>query len=547
MPRVPSYQTDTINQAPAADTSQNVSTSPETFGASSGRAFQQLGNSLANVAGQLQRRENETWAREQETLFQKAITDRMSNPNTSYFNKAGRKAYDGLKDEQKYYDDLSDSMLESADNEGKRRRLQDLLDNRKASLYDSFGRHAMKEFKAWENSQNQFAAQTAIESAAVNPYSRDVITHLERGRAEVSELHRRNGASEEEVKARIDEYENTFHKTMTATLMQDNPRQAKAYYQANKDNILAETRIALEKQLDVAGLVQQSQEQADLIMEKAALENADPMALAAKIKDPDLRKETEQLVRIYSADKKRAETERENNLFESAWKSVIDNPVPGNVPANIRYDHRIKMMEYIEKKASGKDIQTEWQSYYQLLTEAGNPETRDTFQNRNLYEYRTLLGDSEFKELAKLQAGLKSKDTKTKLDLDAVYSNKQVLDQRLESVGINVNPKPNSDAATRLTQFQQRVDMAVRDFEQSNNKKITADDYLGIVDKMLRKVVVDEDILFSDEKFLFETTMEDIGDVPAKDRDAIEKGLRQNNIPVTDENIKYFYFKKLNK
>ena len=541
MPRVQSYQTDTINQRPTADTSTNVRSSPDDFGASVGKATRQLGGTLADLGTQLQLRENETWAREQETLFQKTITERLSDNNTSFYSKTGKAAYDGLDAEREYTDKLAESMLEQADNEAKRKRLGDLLNNKKSSLYDSYGRHALKGLKAWENSQNQFAAKTAIESAAANPYSRDVITHLERGRMEISDMYYRNGASEEEVKARVDAYENDFHKAMISTLIEDNPSQAKAYFNVNKDDLLADTRNAISKQLESANLLQQAQQQADLIMEKATLEQSDPIKLAKLIEDPELRKETESLVRVYDADRKRRDKEVQDNIINSAWQGVIDNPRPESIPKTMRYDHRIKMMKYIETIASGKNIETSWPTYYELSKMAGDPERRNEFQGVNLNEYRTELADSEFKELVKIQTGLKSNDQKTKLKLDEIYSNTQVLNQRLENVNIKTNPKEGTDEAKRLTKFQQYVDQQVSEFKQTNGGVINKQQYLDIVDNSLREWVVDEGLFFDDKKLAFEVSPDDVGDIPKEARQAITDELVKRNKKVTEEAIREWY------
>lgn len=543
MPKVIQYQTDQVTQAPIADTRSSLRSTPDDFGAGVGRAVNQLGNTVGKIAVDMQLRENETLAREKFTQFERDIVSRHSNPDTNYFRRSGRDAYLSLDDEKAEVDRLANRYLDETDNPAQRARLGELLNNRKNRLFESYGRHSEKSLLAWENSQNEFAAKTAIESAISNPYSPDVFTNLERGRMEIYALNKRNGASEEEIGFKVDAYENQFHKSMVAAMIQDNPRDARNYYTLNKDDMLADTRVAVEKELESAELLQSAQEQADLIMEKATLEGADPVKLASEITDPDLRKNTESLVRIYQADAERHRKQVERQQSDAAWDAVINDPRPESIPKAVSSTQRMKMLKYIQGVASGKGIDTNWEQYYKLAKMAGDPATRQQFKDLDLNQYRPVLGNAELKSFMNLQAGLAKGDDKTKLKLDELYSNKQVIDGLLKSADIDTNPKVGTDDAKRLAKWRQYIDFQVEQIKAQNGGTIDKRTYLDTVTRALQEVIIDEGSFFDDTKLRFEVDQADIGDVPEADRNEIIAALKTMNQPVTEQNIKAWYFR----
>jgi hypothetical protein len=553
MPRVPEYQPDQINQSRSADVSQNIQTSQETFGVGAGRAVQQLGGTVLGFAGQLQKREDETRARDAYINgFEKPLTNRESDPASSFYNKMGRNAYDGLDGEKEYIEELSRGLLENAETEGERRQLNALIQNRKASIFDAYGRHALREYKQWDISTHEGAAQNAVRNGVnsvivdtnnrMAPINKELIDQLEIGRVEFGSALRKKGVSEEEVRAQTDIYESNFHKQVIVSLMQDNPAKAKFYFDKFSDNINPDTRKSISDELDRAGRIQEAQTNADRIM----MLGDDPMKYTKEIKDPEIRNATEQLVRIYQADRERAKGLREEAQIRDVWQSLFVNPNPKNIPKTLPPDQYLRMMKYVEDKASGKDIETDWNSYQMLIKEAANPQTRAKFAQRNLYtEMRPFLADTEFKEVLRIQAGINEGKKETKLDLDRVFTNQQVLTQRLEQAGINAAPKPGTKEAEKLAKFQQRVDMVIRQKEKQSGVAVSGDEYLAEVDNMLRKVIVDENWYGDTEKLKFDASLEDIGDVPSDYVGPITNALKKQGKAVSSEAIKYYYFQWL--
>lgn len=547
MPRVPTYQQQ-AQLNPQGDATIRVQTSPEGFGANVGRALQQVGATLGNAAIQLKVHTDDAAAKEANTNLERDTSTLLHDPEAGYFSKRGKAAYDEMGTINQRLKELQDSYAESLDNEQQRERFKQLSSRSISSASEVISRHAAKEYTTWQNSVNVGAARQAMENAAARKNDPEyVYLALERGKSEIEQLSERNGDSMELTIAKRAEYENEFHKKLVISMLQDDPKTARAYFQQNKDEIFAETEAAIESELKKAEKVGQAQEQADLIMQKANMEGSDPLKLAKQIQDPELRNSTESLLRVYVADQQRRQRQSEKAMVDAFWGAYVKNPDPATIPKVFPADQRKQAIRYAEMKASGKAIDTNWEVYQKLRLEAADPKTRSEFMQRSLYQYRMDLSDTELKQLINIQAGLLQGKNPDRLKLDRVFSNKQVLDQRLEDAGIKTNPKPGTDAAKRLSQFQRRLDERIKGIEQRLGRDVDEDEYLAEVDNLLRKVVVNENWWGDSTELLFEVDQTDIGDVPTDHREGIVQALRKNGYPVTEENIKEMYVLGLHK
>src|SRR5205085_9493776 len=114
--------------------------------------------------------------------------------------------------------------------------------------------------------------------------------------------------------------------------------------------------------------------------------------------------------------------------------------------------------EYAKQKAKGDPIETNWTTYYDLLSLASTDETKDKFLSTNLLRYRGQLGDTEFKQVVELQSGLRRGDDKAEAKLAGIRTTQQVLASSLKAVGIDPNAKAGTPDAELVNSFGRAVD-----------------------------------------------------------------------------------------
>lgn len=224
---------------------------------------------------------------------------------------------------------------------------------------------------------------------------------------------------------------------------------------------------------------------------------------------------------------------------------TIDKAIPPAQWQQLNVGERTTLESYAKRKQAGP-IQTDWRTYYGLMTAASDDPKN--FGKANILSYMDKLGAAEFKQLTEIQAGIRKGEDKVHPDIDGFRTNTQIFNDTLTQSGIDPNPKPGDDPGNRVIELRRMVDDQVLALQRSTGKKASNQDIQGIMDRLLIDVTVKKgswwNILPGGEPFndinkkVFEIKPEDI---PAADRQQIEDALRSQGRNVTDDAILNLY------
>jgi hypothetical protein len=209
---------------------------------------------------------------------------------------------------------------------------------------------------------------------------------------------------------------------------------------------------------------------------------------------------------------------------------------------------RAGMRAYAEKLAKGEAIDTDYPTYYSLMSQAGTDPT--TFANANLLSYRAKLGDTEFKQLADIQLAIRNKDmNKADKDLGDFRTKEQLVNDALTQYGIETREAKQSDEQKQaIAQLRRMVDVRTSTQANLTGKKPTNQDVQAVLDQILGTNVTQKGSwwglwpgggpLFDRTKPIVSMTIQD---VPAAERTQIEAALRRRGRAVTDATILDLY------
>jgi hypothetical protein len=174
---------------------------------------------------------------------------------------------------------------------------------------------------------------------------------------------------------------------------------------------------------------------------------------------------------------------------------------------------------------------------------AGNPETRDIFLRTNILEYASKLDNAKRDELMRYQRDLQVGSEKTLQKLDGIQTKSKIVDEALENIKIDPNPKgKTSETSIRGNEFRKKVDEEVAAYQRTTGKEITNEELRKITNRLSTQVVLKPGILWDTKKSAFESNK---GDIPLQDREEIERVIKSRGLPVTDDAVVKMYQKKV--
>lgn len=570
MPVVPRDQRQVeIGQAPGPAPFQqyNGSAPAEAFGggaagASLGKSFQGLGQTVEGAAEKIQRRANDSAL---EGLDLEASQE-QTRIEIEAKKLKGRDAKSGLDYADQEWKKVSDRLSQKASNEEQRAAIAKLLNGRYATLDRTLQLHAASQIEVADKVQHEAYQATLGEEAIRN---RDDPERVKESMGKLYATVERHLAldgitDEASVKAKQQEVGSATNLAIVKSFLDsDDPykdTKAKAYYEAHKDEFIEKDRRVAFEQLKTATMVGESQRQADQIYasskdEGEAMQKV--MALSGELRD-----KTEARVKdLFSMKKLVDDRKREDNYRQADMilgRTGDTDRIPPALWNSFSASEQEKLKEIARHKREGTQPVTNWTEYYNLKTMAASPQLRSNFMRINLLEYRTRLADTEFKELVNAQDGLRKGDDKTQKLLDGVRTDQEIVNSAIKKAGYDPNSKDDA-VITETSLLRKKIDDQVIALQERTGHKVTSKELEEITDKLIiegrteKRTFLGIDWLSRDtrkrrfqmlpgEKMDF-----DIGDVPAADRALIEQALKKRGITPSDEKILDLYTQKVSR
>ena len=181
--------------------------------------------------------------------------------------------------------------------------------------------------------------------------------------------------------------------------------------------------------------------------------------------------------------------------------------IPANAWSAMDAKQRKGLLDYSKAVASGSYIATDYVgTYYPLVAMANNPAQKAEFAQMDLAEHRMKLGNSEFKELVKLQGDInegKGKGADNPAFL-SILTDKQAVDNALKNLTGKANSsKYDDDDREFANAFYRVVNDEMRVWMDNNpgNKKVPPAERDKIIDKLTDKSFTKVETMFGVDAF----------------------------------------------
>src|SRR6185436_10230611 len=273
---------------------------------------------------------------------------------------------------------------------------------------------------------------------------------------------------------------------------------------------------------------------------------------AKGIQDAEVRDNVTQRIEHEWSVREAINRQDEENALKGAFNILDKTPdihkIPPTAWVSFTGAQRGALMAYADKLSAGTPVETDYPTYYSLMTQAGKDPT--TFANANLLNYRAKLGDTEFKQLTDIQLSIRNKDNaKADRDLGDFRTKDQIVTDSLIKFGITTDDsKLSTDQRRALAELRQLVDTRTTAQANLTGKKPTGQDIQSIVDQILSSSI---DVKgswwniwprsgpFFDQSKKFQDITP--ADIPGDERQQIEAALRRRGRPVNDTTVLDLY------
>jgi hypothetical protein len=202
--------------------------------------------------------------------------------------------------------------------------------------------------------------------------------------------------------------------------------------------------------------VQRSQSEADRILAGGGAD-AEVRAQAKTIEDPRVRDATLRRVEHELSYRQAQQLEAKRRAVEEAWRGLEQaQTLPEMAAIAERQPDRSTrkaMHDYIRTRATGKEPETDWSTYYELKSMP-----QDVLRDMDLFKYRPKLSDTHFKAFVDQQAKLKNGDA----DGSAARAGQlwKIAREEMNAVGIYVDKKDKS-MSENVARFHDRFEEEV--------------------------------------------------------------------------------------
>lgn len=552
MPSVPRLNPGGVQQTAMPGARAKASADLSAFGggdatAGANRAIQGLGE----AAGKL-------YQQQRDAADDIAITDAkyklmaeknrlMYDPQAGAITRKGSDAF-GAKDEYlPAFDKFSSDIENGLSNDRQKLALSQYKQQIRTDLDGDLMRHTFSESEKYSDETVRSALATIKDDAVLN-YSNPgkVAQSIDEQRTLLIKEADRKGLPPEWVNLQLRQSTSGVHSAVIERML-DNRQYplAKEYFEHVKGDLSGADSSSVDKALKTMRAQYEGEEHAIDLMSKYGT-SATALQQAMKIEDPDVRKESVRFIKDNIDIKEMRQQEFEKANFTNAANFAEQNVErPANsVWKNLNLQQRNAIDDRIAQLRKGVQPSTDWQLYSDIQFMAANPETRQEFLKADPYMWRAKLGDTEYKEVVKLQNEGKAGNSKK---LDLLGGDMQIVKSTLEENGIDTKDEKTMGQFYRKFREQQEK-LQLRTGKQATDTELQqiADDILveGIVSKNGEKQ--SSWMFFDKKKRVFE--LED-GEqleveqksVPQSARKAIIDRLKAKGVPATAINDQLIY------
>lgn len=561
MPTVPSLEAPSIQYQPGPQEKVSAQSSLDDFGG--GQASKEMSAGVDAVAGAVksvgdvikQKADDavaidaytKTMAYKQGLLYGTPQTD--TNPATpGALNLHGKDALSLTNDYSQKFDDYTNTIMTGMTPDqqmlyGKIRAQQ------KEDLTGTLEKHTYSETQAYNDDVVKSGIAVNRDEAVLNYQDPQKIAQaIDMQQRLIRDNASKKGLPPEEVQQQLEAVTSDTHQAVINRLLANQQDvQAKAYFDAHKDQISGADATVLEKSLEEGNLRAQSQKFVDGMESK----NLTPQQAIDQIKtidDPKLRDAVNERYKQDDLEKKRLVADNQVQLYQGAYNTMTQakslDAIPPNVMRALTPSQQDSLKSSYKQLIEGVPPTTDPARYYAIDKQIASDPV--AFQKRNLMEDQPFLAPNVFQKFADMQKDSQKGNSKT---LDGYMSDKAVVDGVLTQNGIDPTAKPSNNTGKQAAQFRSMVDTQVQQLEAQTGKKASNEDIRNISNKLMINVVTDKGVFYDTTKHQFQLQPgEEAKDivVPKADQAAIVQKLQKRGLPTDKDSINRIYLKGLN-
>ncbi len=291
---------------------------------------------------------------------------------------------------------------------------------------------------------------------------------------------------------------------------------------------------------------EQALDEADRALERAPT-GGPPDAERRGAKDA-LHTDVNRRIRTHHADKRTADADRRRRLKLAAWEEVETSHATDGLTPEVRAELDGEMLAQMDRRArmlkARREPSTDWDLYHTLMSK-----TPRELAATDLEDHRNSLSDMDYAALHRRKARdrdmLATGDTDTEMS-EIVFGRQ--ISAAMEEIGLIRDRN-----AKKRGLFQRIVRQVADEESRAKGRSLTYSERQTIIDQLMVEVAVGA-LPRNDERHpydAFGTTegdrlpIDDIEDVPWKDRLAIAVALQEENREPTDEAIRQVYAGRL--
>ena len=525
MPKIAQYQ-------PSQVTTQVVR-QPLAKDAPKGAFGQAIGKGILDIVkagAALKQRVDITSAEESLVQFERDKNNLFFNPETGYFNTQGKNAYDNSTAAKQSLEDLKKKYGETL-NQNSKRLFDRSADKHISSSQADIARHASKGLKAWEVSTLESQVENSIENASLyfnNPDRLKVQNVL--GRQAIIDSSDMMGIGAEAKAEKLQTFESSFARSTIEAATQHSAVEGKVALQDYGDRLEGPDKVKMESLIEKKEKVEKTQNDARVAVATATRlvdqydDRGEITEEINKIEDVDLRKKTMTETMSQFSRKRQAESEARANSFEDAESHILKGGSAESYKASDAEGWENLSTKQQRSIESGIVSTTDWNTFSDLMllpkTELAKVDPNEHFdklakteRSRLISAVKSANGTGSTKDKTDHQVG-RTRTSQTTLAVEQIFGKKS---------------KWNEDKRERVNGFYSLLDEEVNFREEEKGAKLTSEEFTNVLSGFTRKAV--------QEGRLFGTNEYDLTDIPSDDIPVLSKFLRDNNVPVTTDNL----------
>lgn len=531
MPQVPTYDTSQVTAERDPTSFQGSPDTGEQY-VQLGAALQGAGSDMQSIAQDQQHVMNADQVLKTETSFK---NDYLQYQQTLQ-NRKGQNAWGVTNDLTSWFDKAGSKYQDSLANDAQRRAFAATFDSVRTQGLESTGKFEADQRMQSLNESGKDSIQASINLAAADHNNQSTIDGAKSDiTRRVQLLAQLNGWSPEVRDAQMTSALTDMHKQVIQALVDENPDHAKAYYDANKNEIAGQDRDVIDKVIRVGTIRQIGQQATDAIMgqnltETQALQVARTKFTGAQ-QDEVVHRVQERYQEIDAIRERDQKTAADHawGAYTKGGESL--SAVPTTVLAAMDGKDVLALKREAEAHATGKDVDTNWETYYGLRALASQDPSK--FTGTDLRQYYPKLGPDQRKELIDIQDQVKKGGS------NDVQSLEQQLGQTHEVM------KWSATDAEKKGKFDSAVTKELAVQQDAIGRKLTYDERQKVIDRMAIQGNYPGSPWFSPGHFadVSGTSKQDqfVPKIPDDEKAQIAAALQRRKMPVSDEAVMKLY------